>query len=81
MTKRQINKIKKLLNMKNQEELKKDIKRCEEFYILKKETKFLYEQAPIILENFQDTLHLAGLPSASMEQIEIINTIKESFNA
>ena len=81
MTKRQINKIKKILNMSNQENLKNDIKICEEFYFLKKESSFLREKAPIYREAFQDILHIAGLPSASMDTNEIINTIKEAFNA
>lgn len=80
MTTRQIKKIKNMLNMQNQERLKNDIKTCKEFYILKQDKKELYEKVPIILDSFQDILHFAGLPSASMSPQEVTNAIIQAFN-
>ena len=80
MTTRQLKKVKNMLNMQNQERLKRDIEICKEFYILRKETKALFESAPIILDSFQDILHFVGLPSASMSPQEVTNTIIQAFN-
>lgn len=80
MTKREIKKLKKLLNMQNQKELKKEIEICKEFYILKHQKKYLFEKAPIYLESFYYILMIAKISIANMEIPEIIRTIEEGFN-
>lgn len=73
MTERQIKKLQKLLKMKNQEELKKDIKICKEFYI--NDNYNFQEQAMIIIDSFMDILHLIKIkefnPTKVIENIEI----------
>ena len=73
MTERQIKKLHKILGMQNQEELKKDIKICKEFYI-NNNYKF-QEKAAIIFDSFVDILYLVKveeyLPIEVIKKIEL----------
>ena len=73
MTERQIKKLKKLLNMVNQDGLKRDIDITKEFYI---NDNWRYrEQARIIIDYFMGILNLAKInefiPTRVIENIEI----------
>lgn len=73
MTERQIKKLQKLLGMKNQNELKKDIEICKEFYI--NDNYNFQEQATIIIDSFMDILHLVKvdefIPTEVIKKIEL----------
>lgn len=72
MTERQIKKLKKLLNMVNQDGLKRDIDITKEFYI--KDNWKYQEQAKIIIDYFMGILNLAKInefiPTRVIENIE-----------
>lgn len=72
MTERQIKKLHKILGMQNQEELKKDIKICKEFYI-NHNYKF-QEKAAIIFDSFVDILYLVKVEEYF--PIEVIKKIE-----
>ena len=73
MTERQIKKLHKILGMQNQENLKKDIETCKDFYI--NDNYVLQEKAAIIIDSFMDILHLVKadefVPAEVIKKIEL----------
>lgn len=76
MTDRKLKKLQKLLGMKNQKELKKDVETCKKFYI-NEDWKY-QERATIIIDSFMDILHL--IKEDTFTPLDVIGKIETAIN-